>query len=108
MTTSRRRSRKAPRNAQRRLSPLDIAIRQAIRQHYADGDDPEVLEMPADEIIVALVGLAVDIGMTAPPGDARNWFMGYIGTVVAAAENAAEAGTSIGIEMARMHGARLN
>lgn len=95
-------------DGQENIAPLDQAIRAAVRAHYAGQEDPDTVDVPADEVIIALITFAVDIGMSAPPGDARRWFMQFIRAVMRAAETSATQGIPIGVALSQIYGEQLH
>lgn len=90
------------------LAPLDVALRKAVRDHFAEGEDADRVDVPAVDVLVALIKFAVDIAMSAPPGDARAWFMSFIRAVTRAAETSAKHGVPIGVALAEIYGEKLH
>lgn len=87
--------------------PADFcqAIKAAIMQHYSGNVAPDgAIECPLDEVLNGLIYVAVEIGMTAPPGPHRESVLNYLGELLVASEIAIGAGISVAAAMAGMRG----
>lgn len=91
--------------------PADFrqAIKAAIMQHYAHNVAPDgAIECPLDEVINGLIYVAVEIGMTAPPGPHREGILNYLGELLVASEIAIGTGVSLAAAMASMRGEKFH
>lgn len=92
----------------RLYGPLEMALREAVVQHYQHDLADDLVEIPIGEAVSALVFFAVEIAMAIPRGPHRENTIKHIRDMISASEISIESGKSIGTIMAEARGERLN